>query len=349
MIYPPFTFVVEASCCPNILAENNNKRINLLNVYSPCSDRHNFWEKVEARGLLDLENLIIAGDLNLTISVGEVWGGSATQDTLADFFTTLFSAHNLVDYAPDILAPTWRNGRMGSDAISKRLDRFLISEHLISTEDRIRTWVDYPFLSDHALIFLQLDSSIHKIAYPFKLNSGWLLEADFNSIVVEVWKDPLYLSEPCIQHRFIWKLKSLKACIKSWAANHKKLNAQRLLDIETEIQFLLLADVHARVIGDCSLVLKGLETKRNQLLLKEEATWRQRCRTAWIKCGDLNTKYFHNLASSCRSRNHIWKIVDADGTFHSGQQALKSTTVRHFQPFFEEKLSQKIYRLCHSG
>jgi hypothetical protein len=94
---------------------------------------------VEDQGLLDLENLIIAGDVNFTTSIGEVWGASSTQDILEDHFTTLFLAHDLVDYAPDILAPTWHNGRVGSYSISKRLDRFLISEHLVSSKDRIRT------------------------------------------------------------------------------------------------------------------------------------------------------------------------------------------------------------------
>jgi hypothetical protein len=164
-------------------------------------------------------SIIIAGDLNLTTSVGETWGASATQDSLADFFSNLFTTHHLVDYAPDHLTPTWRNGRMGSDSISKRLDRFLLSEHFISSVDRIRTWVSLPYLSDHAPIILQLDPTMHKFAYPFKLNSGWLTEADFSSIVFEVWEDPLFLTEPCIQHRIIWKLKALKARIKSWAVS----------------------------------------------------------------------------------------------------------------------------------
>jgi hypothetical protein len=85
-----------------------------------------------------------------------------------------------------------------------------------------------------------------------------------------------------------------------------------------------------------------LESDRNKLLLEEEDLWRQRCRTTWIKNGDLNTKYFHNLARSNRSRNHIWKTIDAEGTYHSGQQALKTTVVRHYQPFFEENTTRNL-------
>jgi endonuclease/exonuclease/phosphatase family metal-dependent hydrolase len=123
-------------CCGGILLSGTSpithNRINLLNFYGPCTDRQLFWEKIEAGGLLDLENLIIVGDLNLTTTLGEIWGASATQDPLADFFTNLFSTHHLVDFAPDHLTPTWRNGRVGSDSIAKRLDRFLISEHYTS-------------------------------------------------------------------------------------------------------------------------------------------------------------------------------------------------------------------------
>jgi hypothetical protein len=52
---------------------------------------NSFGRRLKPGGLLDLDNLIIAGDLNLTTSVGEIWGASATQDTLADFFSNLFS------------------------------------------------------------------------------------------------------------------------------------------------------------------------------------------------------------------------------------------------------------------
>jgi hypothetical protein len=118
--------------------------------------------------------------------------------------------------------------------------------------------------------------STPKFHFPFKLNSCWLLETNFSSIVTDVWNDTCFLTESCIQHRFIWKLKSLKGRIKIWATHLKKQNTQRLLDIETDIQTIHIAAARVGDLGNNSDVLKDLESERNQLLLKDELTWRQR-------------------------------------------------------------------------
>jgi hypothetical protein len=47
---------------------SDKRRITFLNVYGPCIERKQFWEKVDGRGLLAQGDLIIAGDLNFTTS-----------------------------------------------------------------------------------------------------------------------------------------------------------------------------------------------------------------------------------------------------------------------------------------
>jgi endonuclease/exonuclease/phosphatase family metal-dependent hydrolase len=112
---------------------------------------------LNAKGLLALENLILAGDLNFTISPEEVWGEMALADPLADFFKNLFLSNHLVDVMPAVLLPTWRNGRRGEEEIQKRLDRIYVSESLLSDVAKYRSWVESPFFSDHAPVLLQLD------------------------------------------------------------------------------------------------------------------------------------------------------------------------------------------------
>jgi endonuclease/exonuclease/phosphatase family metal-dependent hydrolase len=140
-----------------------NRQINFLNVYGPCTGRRDFWQRLDNLGLLAAENLILAGDLNLTTSSLETWGDLALSDPLTSFFQQLFFKNALIDIKPPEILPTWSNGRQGAAKISKRLDRFLIAESLLLPSYNTRAWVNLPFLSDHAPICLQLgEGRIHK-------------------------------------------------------------------------------------------------------------------------------------------------------------------------------------------
>ena len=75
-----------------------------------------------ADGLLSLQNIILVGDLNFTISSSEVWGAHARTDPLAPYFTQLITSNNLIDPYANLHGPTWRNGRSGKAGISKILD-----------------------------------------------------------------------------------------------------------------------------------------------------------------------------------------------------------------------------------
>jgi hypothetical protein len=79
-------------------------------------------------GLLATKNLILAGDLNFTVSASEVWGSKAILDPLVEFFKGIFHDSGLVDIVPIEYVPTWCNGRGGLESIEKRLDRVFMSE-----------------------------------------------------------------------------------------------------------------------------------------------------------------------------------------------------------------------------
>ena len=134
-------------------------------------------------GLLSLPNLILAGDINLTLNVSEIWGSKAQLDPLGPYFTKLFSDHQLVDVAPSCTGPTWRNGRIGDEGISKRLDRFLLSDNLVSLLARYWVWAHRYGVSDHfPVLFEWLDHPV-SCAFPFKFNHSWLDNGDFVQMI----------------------------------------------------------------------------------------------------------------------------------------------------------------------
>jgi hypothetical protein len=110
---------------------SNNMEIALLNFYGSCVDKRRFWNLVADSRLLSIKNLILAGDLNITLASDETWGEGAVVGSSNDYYKLFFQNKSLIDIEPVKVVPTWRNGRLGTNAIWKRLDRFLVSEDLL--------------------------------------------------------------------------------------------------------------------------------------------------------------------------------------------------------------------------
>ena len=113
--------------------------LTVINCYGPYVQRTTYWNNLVSGGLLGMPNLLLARDLNFTLSSAEVWGLKARLDPLASFFSQLISGNKLVDLSMDPSSPTWRNGHSGDVGISKRLDRFLLSESLLPYFSYYRT------------------------------------------------------------------------------------------------------------------------------------------------------------------------------------------------------------------
>jgi hypothetical protein len=106
--------------CAGILLEGTllegNQTVSFSNCYGPCTDRKSLWDIVVNSGLLATKNLILAGDLNFTVSASEVWGSKARLDPMAEYFKGIFQDYGLVDIVPIDYVPTWHNKEEGQRA-----------------------------------------------------------------------------------------------------------------------------------------------------------------------------------------------------------------------------------------
>jgi len=55
-------------------------------------------------------------------------------------------------------------------------------------------------------------------------------------------------------------------------------------------------------------LLNNLVVQKSKILQEKEELWRLKSRAIWLKAGDCNTKYFHNLANGRKASNTIWKL-----------------------------------------
>eukprot|EP00253_Pinus_taeda_P008825 PITA_08825 len=308
----------------------------IVNIYAPCQERESFWSELIEKSVMKAPMMIVGGDLNFSIGRAEAWGPSAREDPLTDFFLQLLSDHHLIDPSPIKLKPTWRNRRVGEARITKRLDRFMISEGLFSSVPMIRQWTDEIGNSDHFPIFLDLSFPPPKPPSPFKFNPSWLLEPSFISIFSSTWIHPDDHSSEDKSFLFMENLKRLKKATISWAKERQKKQNEDLVKIREELTSLESTEADGYSSQDSKERILQLEKAQIQILLAKEEEWRLKSRAIWLKAGDENTSFFHNYAKGRKSANTIWSLKNEEGRQVNTFSDLSVLGQRHFQRIFTD-------------
>ena len=79
-------------------------------------------------------NIIIAGDLNLTLAPCEKKGGVRGKDFMHDVVENMIHDWDLVDIKPKVGQFTWSNQRVEAASIFARLDRFFSAGSLVGQQ-----------------------------------------------------------------------------------------------------------------------------------------------------------------------------------------------------------------------
>ena len=157
------------------------------------------------------------------MNASETWGHKAILDPLSSHFKHFFDLAGLHDFAPPCPRPTWKNGRLGTEGISKRLDHFLLSSDLIPLLKSHRSWIQPADVSDHLPIYLEWNKSLSSFNYPFKFNRSWLADLDLVLWLSKRWPiihPPSPLNDlDCLVN----KLRALKGDVKAWSMERESL------------------------------------------------------------------------------------------------------------------------------
>ena len=105
---------------------------------------------------------------------------------------------------------------MGEAGICKRLDRFLLSDHLLPILAFYRSWDTPSDVSYHYPIFLEWGPRLASQCYPIKFNRAWLLEDDFALLVSSSWNSPMASGHTNFLDTLAQKLGRLKGTVKEW-------------------------------------------------------------------------------------------------------------------------------------
>ncbi|GAV58880.1 hypothetical protein CFOL_v3_02413, partial [Cephalotus follicularis] len=183
---------------------------------------------------------------------------------------------------------TWNNTRVGTCAISKKLDRALGNWNCFKMIGYTYAQFHPHGISDHSPISIQLRQMQPYRGRPFKFLNFWAESDNFIHTVKQEW-DKTYSGSPLIViHK---KLKSLKGLLKKFCTrpdSRAKELRHNLYSVQQEMM--------NRVV-DLSVVEseRQLRQEVGRAARSEEAFFKQKLRIQWLKEGDSNSAYLHRM------------------------------------------------------
>ncbi|CAN1846149.1 LINE-1 retrotransposable element ORF2 protein [Linum perenne] len=168
----------------------------------------------------------------------------------------------------------------------------------------------------------------------------WLGHPNFRPFLATFWND--YQESGGSLSLLAKKLKALKLSLQSW-----NIETFKMLDYEIEEGLNLVKDLDsAEEAGMFSEQerLRRIDVKcRLDWLWKlKEISWKQKSRESWLRLGDKNSRYFHQIANYNRRRNYL------DGLFVneiqvSGQQRVVAAAVSFYKSLYRERQSSRPF------
>ena len=210
-------WAMKAGLCAVLFSFDLQKEISFVNLYAPYLDTESFWNNLIKLDVFLSPFLVFGGDLNFSLGLSEIWGVKAQADPLTNFFHNLLESLGIVGINPLESLPAWSNRRVGSEGISKRLDRLLVSADFLDCDFLLKQWIGCGGVSDHQPVFLQISSLSPKAHSPFKFNAGWLDHIDLVDALKDSWVpyDAQSALSPAVQ--FSVNLKRIKAISIKWS------------------------------------------------------------------------------------------------------------------------------------
>ena len=107
-----------------------------------------------------------------------------------------------------------------------------------------------------------------------------------------------------------------------WNSKTKIERLQTELEKESSKRFLVFG------------ALRRLKQELSKAFYEEEIFWRQRSREEWLREGDRNTTYFHNVVKGKKIRNKIMMLKDIFGNEHFTEGSKGNIAVEYFCDLF---------------
>ncbi|KAL0317947.1 UNVERIFIED_CONTAM: hypothetical protein Sangu_2209000 [Sesamum angustifolium] len=235
-----------------------------------------------------------------------------------------------------------------------KLDRVLLNNDWLEAGFHCTAHFNPPgCLSDHSPgMFLFFDNPAPK-PKPFRFFNMWADHPDFIPTIERRWRLNV---EGTPQFRLCRKLKALKSSLKAFNNLHYSHISVRAKEADLALQD---AQTHLESNpGDVTVrdSLGDLRKKATFLAEAERHFYFQKAKIHFLKQGDRNTKFFHDMVKRNAARNSILAITKADGSIITSapeiaQEFVNSThrswvlRIRHYRAVTPAEVKTAVFQI----
>ncbi|XP_075507347.1 uncharacterized protein LOC142544167 [Primulina tabacum] len=219
---------------------------------------------------------------------------------------------------------TWERGKGTNTAVEERLDRALAS-----------SWMEkFPnaqlhnlcaSVSDHSPILINTTPRLQMgRTRDFMFENKWLKEPDLQDFITVNWEN----SEG---DNIMEKMESLSTKLAEWGRKKNSIFKDEIEQCKKDIEKLRLSDSEEDAVG-----IQKIKYILTKLISQEELHWKQKAKEHWLQYGDLNTQFFHSVATQRKEMNRIKSLDDDSGVRHSNITDICKVVSTYFENLFED-------------
>ena len=300
--------------------------------FPEIQNRHLLWEWLEQIGENLSRPLAVIGDFNQVFFPHEKLSGSSKIPGAQDSIDSINRLHlfPLLQKGSDF---TWSNNRKGLAKVWERLDKALVNTH----------WLDkYPFsniqvwpraTSDHVPISLQLNNDIaQKSRMRWKYEFFWEKFEQTSNIIQEVWRHPISGSPA---FRVKSKLQQSLSSLHAW-------NKQNIGSIPHQINILESHLLH-HPVGQNMAEMDLIQHKLDFFYECQDMLLAQRAKLLWLRNGDRNTKFFHNVVRHRKAQNWIGRLKSLQGIWLSDTKSIMREACSFYVNLFATSVQERRF------
>jgi len=166
--------------------KESDQEVSIFNLYVPnmFNEKNDCWDSLESfLSMHNPRNLIIAGDLTVTLVAEEKKGGTPVRDQAREWVEDIILGWDLLDIKPSNGKFTWSNKRLGPSYITASLDRFMVHSTFLTLGFLASSKILPNCTSDHKPILLELSPEVNLGPIPFRFSPLWIHQEGFQQTV----------------------------------------------------------------------------------------------------------------------------------------------------------------------